>query len=287
MKEKFYVDVVRIVLTILLVPLLFVFISSLMAKSTIYNPAYWRKTLLSTDVIDYLVDDIMNDEENESLFSDLDLDKKETKEMVSAYVDICLDEIFEVLIDGDTKMDRDRVDEFLDDYFIEPLEDQGMTDIEIEEEKQEFYDTMDESLSEIEDDLDEMGYYQGIDKAVRYLNISLIVEGIIIAAMCIVMIFMHQIKFRAIRNIGIAISVSQLGSAFIVTLAWITLVAGQKAVESDAEEVVIDLLTRNVGYFALIHVGLVVAGIIIAVICGNLTSQVKKRDEGFEPLEEI
>jgi len=287
MKERFYVDIVRIILTILLVPLLFGFVSSLIVRSTVYNPAYWRKTILSKKTIDYLIEDIMEDEENDSLFSDLDLDRKEAEEMVSAYVDICLDEIFEILTTGDTEMDRDRVDDFLDEYFIAPLEEQGMTDIEIEEEKQEFYDLMDESLSDIENDLDEMGYYQGMDKAIRYLNIALITQGIIIAVICLAMILIHQIKFRAIRNIGIAVSVSQLGNALITSLIWLALFGAQKTAESETEEIVIDILSRNIGIFALIHVGLIIAGIILAIICGNLTSQVKNRDEGFEPLEEI
>ncbi|MBR6484613.1 MAG: hypothetical protein IKT14_06295 [Clostridiales bacterium] len=287
MKEKVYVDVLRIVFTILLIPLFFVFTGSLIVKSTVYNPAYWRRTIFSREVVDYLIEDIMDDEDSVSVFRDLDLNRKEAEEMVSEYVDIMLDEVFEVLTTGDTDFDRDRLDDFIDEYVLEPMEDQGMTDLEIEDEKQELYDFMDETLEGLEDDLDEMGYFEGMDKAIRNLNITLIFEGVIIAGICISMIVLHKIKFRATRGIGIALAVSQVGNLLIVVIFWAVLRMALESVDSDFEELLMDVIIRNVGIFTLIHVVLIAAGIALAIISGCLVSKVKNRDEGFAPLEEL
>lgn len=277
MKENTASDILRVIFTVILVPVLFLLTAAAILEMTALNPVYWKKTIFGKEGREFIVDSFMEEGPTDyGLIEELELDDNYTEDMFSDFMDIMIDEAFEVVIDEDTEVDRDRFDDFLDKYdYDEILEDKGMSRSEISDRKDEIYDLFNEQLEELHDDLNEDGTLKELNRISEKLNRTVICTAIIAVILMVPLMIIHKNKWRPVRNFGIALWVSQLGTCLIWLLLFIATAAAyeEKFVERSSEsDAVIGHLVKNmVGgitlfYFALLILGFVIMGVAIKMI---------------------
>ena len=277
MKENTASDILRVIFTVILVPVLFLLTAAAILEMTALNPVYWKKTIFGREAREFIVDSFMEEgPTNNEFLEELELDDNYTKDMFSDFMDIMIDEAFEVVIDEDTECDRDRFDDFLDKYdYDEILEDKGMSGSEISDKKDEIYDLFNEQLEELHDDINKDGTLKELNRIREKLNRTVICTAIITVILMVPLMIIHKNKWRPVRNFGIALWVSQLGTCLIWLLFFIATAAAleQKVAESSSEsDAVIGHLIKNmVGgvtllYLALLILGFVIMGVAIKMI---------------------
>ena len=123
--------------------------------------------------------------------------------------------------------------------------------------------------------LNEDGTLKEINRISEKLNRTVICTAIIAVILMVPLMIIHKNKWRPVRNFGIALWVSQLGTCLIWLLLFIATAAAyeEKFVERSSEsDAVIGHLVKNmVGgitlfYFALLILGFVIMGVAIKMI---------------------
>ena len=277
MKESKTATTLRIIFTILLVPLTGVVSIAVFLAATLFSSAYWRSVIFTDDIRESLADDIWDDSDRFYL-DQLDLSSKEEDKMKNELIDIIADEMFDALKNEDYEVDRDRLDDFFDEYnYIDVLKDQGYSSREIERQKDDMYEEIDDKLEEAFTDPEAYEVLHMISQSYHnWIKITIALAVVILALMAVI-IATHRNKLLPVRSLGIAITISE-GTNLSAASAFLGIItaAMNEAAEDEMEEFIAQAFTRFTGHMLLAFFILLVIGIIITVVSSRLINAMKR-----------
>ncbi len=191
------------------------------------------------------------------------------------YADACYEfiipEFFEVLKEGDTELDDDKYDEFFDENIGEVLDDLDVPKSQIKEYKKDFRNSIEDRMEGIYDDMTEDDTIQTIFGFQDTCYVTAAVCLIISAVMFGVLIPLHKNKFTPVRNLGLAMIISQGLNALGYTGLWALIGKVLKSEAStDLEELLADYWNKGTGLFFLGFLALAVVGVVIMIVGINL-----------------
>ena len=183
------------------------------------------------------------------------------------FFDIVFEDVIDFMLEGDTEVDEDKYEDFFDEYEDEIFGDQNLTSAQKREEVQGFIDDLQDMFDNYEDE-EFFGALEAYNEAARRVLITTIVTGVIIAIMFVVLIVIHNNKFRPVRAMGIATAsagfLNSLGSLFMLA---VFKVAIEEA--SDGEEVVEIFIDRLADYsmsFVIVMLATLAIGVAMIII---------------------
>ncbi len=309
-KESGIATALRIVFAVIMVVTIGTFTNSVVLHNTLYSSEFLKKTIMSEDIKDAIHDEISErfkqyivnqavpvtgtvDEQTLREAYDLETGNEFADEMI----DYSMDEVLGVLLDGDIKIDEDRFDEIFDEYgeeYFDELEDLGYeySREDFLEAKEQLFEEINNSFSEIEDITEENGAYEylGISRVRRNNIATMIVTGIINLILIVVLIIIHKNKFRPIRATGIAGTVTETGFLVFWSILWGIVKASSSAV--DFEDELFEMVVKSVldaigtvilifGIASLIAIALIIIGCVGAGAMNKVNAG--KGADGFEP----
>ena len=250
-KETGTATALRIVFAIIITMTLYVFTNGLVMHNTIYNEDFLKSTVMSDEIRNAVVEEVSLEIKeymisqasvDPSQLSDADIDEfydvETGNEFADQMVDYTMDELIDIFLEGDTKIDEDRFDEIFDEYGEDFFDEVEGTGIEVSREdflesKSELFDQINDLIDEVHDDADDSGVLEYIDisGARRSNTVSMAVSGSISIILLVVLILIHKNKFRPVRAFGIAATVTEVSSLIGWTIIWGMVTYGEKAAD--------------------------------------------------------
>lgn len=273
-KESTTATVLRILFTVIMVITLGISTIAGVLGLTIFNLRTWENFFYDKKVKEAFLEELdmeMDlDELNYEYGVEIDAD-----DYGDAVYEFIIPEFFEVLREGDTELDDDRYDEFFDENIGDVLDDEfGISKSEIKEYKKEFRDMVEEDMEGIYDELSDDETMQQVfglkDKCFSVAVVCLVITAVLAG----VLIPLHKNKFTPVRNIGMAMVISQGLNALIFTAVWGFIGIGiSNVAESDLEEALGAYWNKGTGLIFLGFLALVAVGIVIMVVGIKLKKQ--------------
>ena len=202
-KDSTGVVVGRVFLTIFLVTTLGLLCLGISLRASFFNLRTWRDFLKS----DEFVDAIMEEADIDEVLDDPILDGKLDKDFFEDYYSFMMDEIFETLETGDADIDEDRFDELYDEYLEDIISDNASRSDQSRF-KNDLLDTTYEVIDGAVDDLDQSGFIDTMQTFKTGFLVIAVILGVVSAIFIVIMLVISKNKFTAVRNTGIALTVS-------------------------------------------------------------------------------
>lgn len=238
-------------------------------RFTVLNDTFWGEFMKSDDFADLLKEEIGLDSSSFRLYpgSDVTVDFTDD-DAQDEFVGIIVDEYLELMVDGDRELDRDRFEDFFDEYDDELYGDQDIPDSQKIENIERFVDTLEEAFESVDSDeenADAFGFMQAYVTAARRTFVIMVVTGIMLIVMTVVLLIIHKNKFRPVRAMGIAMTCAQA----LNTMGW-GLVAIAFGYANDTvmeeEEALVAVFVNRIS----VHVGHITAFMAVTLIIGIL-----------------
>jgi len=261
-KDSAGVVVGRVFLTIFLVTTLGLLCLGLSLRATVFNLRTWKDFLLSDD----FVEAIMEEADIEEILDDPILDGRLDKDFFEDYYAYMMDELFEALETGDTDLDDDRFDDLYDEY-LEDLISDNASRTEQDRFKDELYDATYDAVEDAMDDLDQSGFIEYMHTFANGFLVFAIITGLISALFIGIMVAISKNKFVAVRNTGIALTVSNVLNAICVggLGALIVYAAKEDATQDNVNELAAQFVSGCTTKAVLILVAFLGLGIFLIV----------------------
>lgn len=201
----------RVFLTVFLVTTLGLLCLGISLRSTFFNLRTWRDFVKS----DEFIEAIMDEAEIEDILDDPILEGRLDKDFFEDYYSFMMDELFEALETGDTDIDDDRFDDLYDEY-LEDLISDAASRTEQDRFKDQLLDTTYDAIENAVDDLDQSGFIEAMQTFKTIFIIVALALGAVSAAFIAIMFVISKNKFVAVRNTGIALTVSNALNLIII-----------------------------------------------------------------------
>lgn len=198
----------------------------------------------------------------------------EDEDVQDEFIDMLVDDVLVYMTEGELDLDRDKYEDFFEEYEDELFEGQDLTSAQKREETDRFIDELQEIIDDYgkENDISEQtNVMSAFKQASTRTFIIAVVTGVILAAMTAVLIAIHKNKFRPVRAMGISMTCAQ----FINMVGWGFVVLVLKSAADYADEsdpavlVFVDVIGNYAGYITafmaatfFIGIALIVVGVI-------------------------
>lgn len=272
-KETTTATVLRITFAIIGAILIMICTCSAALRFTVLNDSFWGDFLKSEDFADLLKAELNLDSTTFRLNPNSDLTVDFTDDDAQDdFVGIIVDEYLELLIDGDTSLNRDRFEDFFDEYDDELFGDQDLSKSEKRAEIESFVDTFEEAFERFDsddDNQDAFGFMHAYMIAARRTLITTIISAVMIAAIVVVLLVIHKNKFRPVRAMGIAMTSAQalstLGWGFVaIAFGYANEIAAEE--EEPVVQVFVNRISEHVGHITLFMFVTLLIGIALTVV---------------------
>ena len=245
------------------------FINTVALGITIFSGDFWHDAITNDEVKEAL-----KDEANINVRDLLKVDSIDLtiagEEMTDEFIDIVLDEMLDLYLNNDAKVDKDRVYQLFDDYEGVIFRGYNPPESVIERAKEETYEMFQDKIKEAKRDLKNSDTYEALciyDDLKAGNTTCMIICGIATLVMVIVLILIHKNKFRPMRAFGISMTVAQSCNLILWFLIYI-LFSAAKA-HAKGEEKIVQLFASkihgSVGGITLFMFILLLVGITLIV----------------------
>ena len=305
-KENGWATGLRITFAIIMAVTIGIFTNCVVMHNTIYNQRFWKKTLMSEDIKEALRDELTRELKEYVVANSNPIPGTDTQislqdvydletgdEFADELIDYTMDEILEMMLTGDVEIDEDRFDDIFDEYgedFFDELEESG---VQVDREgfleaKDQLFDELNDSMEEIQEEKEdqEVFEYLNVDRYKRQNLVTMIITGVFNLIMLVVLIVIHKNKFRPIRAVGIAGTVTEITSLIGWVMIWGIFKAAGSAMESDEEifmlllKAALNSILKVVAIFGIASAIAVVLIIIGCVGAGIVNSAYRKKNPG-------
>lgn len=274
-REKTVVTVFGVFLSIIATCCLIVFLPLMACRYTIFNWDFLIQQFTSDDVTSALSELIY--EETELEFLDGVKDTPEAQEnariILKELVDLLTTCMFESFESGRNEFDEERLDEFLDGKFTSFMIQYSETPPEnINEIKQTLKDDLVKSFNDIDQDLEETSVRNDLKEIISVISVILMFLGVCTGICFLIMIIMYHKKFRALRNVGICLTVSGACSCiFSLFIASFFAAAIKESVVNDEPLMetypqLYDTLEKVINNFTYPGVGICAVALLVGII---------------------
>lgn len=272
-KETTTATVLRITFAIIGAILIMICTCSAALRFTVLNDTFWGDFLKSEDFADLLKAEMNLDSDSFRLYPNSDLTVDFTDDDAQDdFVGIIVDEYLELLVDGDTSLNRDRFEDFFDEYDDELFGDQDLSKSEKRAEIESFVDTFEEAFERFDsddDNQDAFGFMHAYMIAARRTLITTIISAVMIAAIVVVLLVIHKNKFRPVRAMGIAMTSAQalstLGWGFVaIAFSYANDIAVEE--EEPVVQVFISRIAEHVGHITAFMAITMLIGIVLIIV---------------------
>ena len=269
-KESTTANVLRILFTVgMVITLGICTIFGAMGVS-LFNLNVWENFFYEKKVKESCLEELDFEMDIEELNYEYNIDF-DAEDYADACYEFIIPEFFEVLKEGDTELDDDKYDEFFDENIGEVLDDLDVPKSQIKEYKKDFRNSIEDRMEGIYDDMTEDDTIQTIFGFQDTCYVTAAVCLIISAVMFGVLIPLHKNKFTPVRNLGLAMIISQGLNALGYTGLWALIGKVLKSEAStDLEELLADYWNKGTGLFFLGFLALAVVGVVIMIVGINL-----------------
>ncbi len=272
MKENPSANILRITFAVLGAFLIFIFTDAALLECTLLNDRFIHDFLNSKDVKEYLME--VTDDSGLTLHDimrESGIEDEHNEEISEAFLDIALEDITDLVLNGDTSTDEDKWDDFFDEYGDEIFENmQGSSADKRELEREmlsEYEDALEKYLDEYEDS-EAYDFFNGFKKWHNTAKMTAVITGTIIIAMTVALLAIHRNRFLPVRAMGISATVAE--GLNLAGWGLIALIFGLLKEEARHEEEIILILLDSIGKHLTLIIGVVAAsfaaGIALIVI---------------------
>ena len=218
-KESTTANVLRILFTVgMVITLGICTIFGAMGVS-LFNLNVWENFFYEKKVKESFLEELDFEMDIEELNYEYNIDF-DAEDYADACYEFIIPEFFEVLKEGDTELDDDKYDEFFDENIGEVLDDLDVPKSQIKEYKKDFRNSIEDRIEGIYDDMTEDDTIQTIFGFQDTCYVTAAVCLIISAVMFGVLIPLHKNKCTPVRNLGLAMIISQGLNALGYTGLW-------------------------------------------------------------------
>lgn len=240
-------------------------------NATILNDNFWVNLVKSDAFTDYVMDEIGEENTTFDLGNTsitLSLDDKDAKE---AFVDLLMDDMLKIILNGKVDVDRDAYEEFFDEYEDELFDRMNLSSSEKREAVNAFLDDLEDSL---EDYCDEYKNSEAMDtlRSFKVVSSSCFVIAVVCAAMVIiftiVLLVIHKNKFRPIRAMGIATATAGFLN-FATALFFSAVFASARSElvgDDDMAKILFESLQGHFATIVLVMAAILVVGIVMIIV---------------------
>ena len=238
------------------------------AKETAIEAALAETNLENYSEVEDLIDDVVDEE----------------------FVSFVLEETFESAFYGDTKIDRDRLEELIEENAEDFFDDHDLSDRDLRDFVDSVCDDYEDRIDEISDEAEEE-FIAPLQRFTKSINAIFIASTVITVIFLVVLIPIHKNKGLPIRAIGISMTVANFLNVAGAAGIGVLMNAAMKEASStrEYERYVVKTATNIVNTLSknaiLLFAGFLAVGIIMIIIGSVISSIYKKSAE--EDSEEI
>ncbi len=274
-RERTVANVLRPIFTVLMVFLLLYANYNCVVRYTVLNKSFWTDYVITEDFKEEFKDELhqqLSTEEQKDNFSD---------DLIDDLADYMIDELMNAIFDPDYKPDYDEYEEMFEESIEPELVKKGLNRAQIKECKDDLYD---EDIVKVNETVEESfgnGFSASVSGMQANAFIQLTVVLIVIIVFEVVLILIHKNKFKPVRNLGIALTISQALATCGAALVLGFLSLAKYAIETGEELyglliIIFDNLTRAALIVtAIMGISLVIS-IVILVVFGILSGKKTK-----------
>ena len=273
LQESDTANTLRVVFAVISFFTIGIFVNCAALGMTFLNSQFWRGAFVNVDMrelireeLDISAKDFINvDSIDISIAGD---------EMSGEFIDLVLDEVMDIFLDGDTKIDRDRFDEFFDKNEGVIFKGTNPPPEVIEKAKNELIDMFEDKLKEYKKEFRSSDTYEVIHVFDEWKSgniTAMIITGVITLLMVVSLVLIHKNKFRPMRSMGIALTVIQACNTVLWLLIYLLFNLLMNAAKKEQEliQVFVGRLHNSVGFVTLAMFLLLLVGIGL-IVGGNI-----------------
>lgn len=241
-------------------------------NATVFNDGFWVNIVKSDDFKEYLMDEIGVENNAFSLENDpsivLNFDNKNAKE---DFVDLLLDDVLKIILEGEADVDRDAYEDFFNEYEDDLFDGMDLTSSQQREIVDTFLDDLEEYLDDYADEYEDseaMNTLRSFEIISHSFFVMTVISVIVVAVFTIVLLVIHKNKFRPIRAMGIATAVAGFLN-FVVALFLSAVFSSARSELTRGDDLAKILFNTLQGHFAkivLVMAAVLVAGIVLTIV---------------------
>ena len=303
-KESGTATGLRITFAIIMVITVGIFTNCIILQSTVLNEKFWEKTVKAESIEDAIKDELTEQVRQyvitnspqvpgaDGNYKLEDVYNLETgDEFTDELIDYVLDEMLDAFLKGDTELDEDRFDEIFEEHgdeFLKRMKENGVSQQEFLEAKSKLFSELNETMSEVDTSMEETHFSDVINiNKNKVKNITtMIITGVLNVIMIVVLIILHKNKFRPVRAVGIAVTVTEVVSLIGWSIIWSIFKVTNSTVGDQGGEIVEMILKaaiKSIGkVMGILGVASVIGIVLIVGGCigvGVLNSSYRKKNQ--------
>jgi len=245
------------------------FINTVALGITIFSGDFWHDVIASDEVKEALKDEADINVKDFLKVDSIDLTIA-GEEMTDEFIDIIMDEMLDLYLNDDSKVDKDRIYQFFDDYEGIIFRGYNPPESVMDQAKEETYKMFSDKIKEAKSELKHSDTYEVLcvyDDLRAGNSTAMLISGIATLVMIVILILIHKNKFRPMRAFGISMTVAQSCNLILWFLMYI-LFSAAKA-HAKGEEKIVQLFASkihgSVGGITLFMFILLLVGITLIV----------------------
>ena len=277
MKERTSANVVRTIYMILTMLLLMSSLAFIIFRVSAVRVSFWKQMLEKSGVTEYIMDEV-DDVNVPEFLENTGFDYDEFKE---DFVDFALDEGLEAIVEGDTKIDDDRLEDILEDHVEEYVKDLGASKEQYEDFEDELFEISEDYVDEMSGLLDEADI--NYEDTFKVLDMYCIGSAVVCGILLVIALIISRNKFLPIKATGIATIVGSVVNIGIVAVVKALFMVAKEESDLDDElsEVVMSFINNVLDHFILILALIFVCGLVITIVF-SILAKAKKRSMAAE-----
>lgn len=305
-KESGTATGLRITFAIIMVITVGIFTNCIILQSTVYSDKFWEKTVKAENIEEAIKDELTEQVRQyvvstspqvpgtDGHYSLEDVYNLETgDEFTDELVDYVLDEMLDAFLKGDTELDEERFDEIFNEHgeeFLKRMKENGVSQEEFLEAKSQLFSELNKTMEQVDTSMDEAHFSDVINvNKNKVKNITtMIITGVLNVIMIVVLIILHKNKFRPVRAVGIAVTVTEVVSLIGWTILWSIFKVTDSAVGNQGGEIVTMILKaalKSIGkVIGILGIASAIGIILIIGGCigvGALNSSFRKKNQAM------
>ena len=283
MKERTSANVLRTIYMIITILFLIGALGYLCVRIPCGSKAFWRQMIDRTNILDALVDSVEDDiDVPEFLEDELDV-----KDLCMDYGDILIDETLEFFFDDDDEIDEDRIEDLVDEYCGDIIDDYGYGDDEVDDLIDSLVETTENYLDDLSESVD--NDLDGYKEVITVWDLYVIGSAVVCAILLVISLIISRNKFLPLKATGIAIIVgAAINLAVLVVFKFVMLAVTSDA-KDDIEEVAAKFINDTMSFFVIEIAVCLVAGIVLTIVFAilaknktrNMSAEIDETAEDF------
>ena len=276
--ERGAANALRIFFGILMFFTVAVFLNCIVIHSTLLNNTFWKETLLGEDLRQTVKEEISD--KITGVAGDSEAVRKGI-EAADDIVDYALDEFAGIIVDGNTKIDPEGLDKFIDKYGDDISKVTGVSKKDMKDAKDDAYDQINDVLGEVSKStgdgkrlVPELIDVEGYKKA---NNTAMILSAVATLLMMTVLLIIHRNRFRPVRTFGIVTA----SAAVACVILWLIISAKFRSGDVFGKNAFADMFVnaalKSVSKIYIVFAAAFAAGVLLIIAGAAGVSLVKRR----------